>query len=71
MTVYISPFHIPGADHHFMCVRSGVIIAVGFGEPWISGNVNLLQGKVDLKFRIEGSKGELSPLRRLPLQYPA
>jgi hypothetical protein len=34
---------------------------VGFGEPWISGNVNLLQGKVDLKFRIEGSKGESSP----------
>jgi len=31
---------------------------LGFGEPWISGNVNLLQGKVDLKFRIEGAKGE-------------
>ena len=30
----------------------------GFGEPWISGNVNLLQGKVDLKFRIEGAKGK-------------
>jgi hypothetical protein len=44
-----------------------VIIAVGFGEPWISGNVNLLQGKVDLKFRIEGSKGEPRPLRLLPL----
>lgn len=28
----------------------------GFGEPWISGNVNLPQGKVDLKFRIKGDK---------------
>lgn len=28
----------------------------GFGEPWISGTVNLLSGKVDLKFRIQGSK---------------
>ncbi|KAJ9091176.1 hypothetical protein QFC20_007710, partial [Naganishia adeliensis] len=27
-----------------------------FGEPWISGNVNLPQGKVDLKFRIKGDK---------------
>jgi hypothetical protein len=29
----------------------------GFGEPWISGTVNLMQGKVDLKFRVTGSKG--------------
>ena len=44
---------------------------LGFGEPWISGNVNLLQGKVDLKFRIEGAKGEctvcfLSKIPRSP-----
>lgn len=34
---------------------------VGFGEPWISGNVNLPQGKVDLKFRIRGDKGTPVP----------
>lgn len=28
----------------------------GFGEPWISGTVNLMQGKVDLKFRIQGTQ---------------
>lgn len=33
----------------------------GFGEPWISGNVNLPQGKVDLKFRIKGDKGTFGP----------
>jgi hypothetical protein len=33
---------------------------LGFGEPWISGSISLLQGKVDLKFRIEGNKGNRS-----------
>ncbi|KAK4687627.1 cytochrome c oxidase assembly factor 1, partial [Tremellales sp. Uapishka_1] len=28
----------------------------GFGEPWVSGTINLMQGRVDLKFRIKGSK---------------
>ncbi|TXT10927.1 hypothetical protein VHUM_01678 [Vanrija humicola] len=28
----------------------------GFGEPWIHGSINLMQGRIDLKFRIEGSK---------------
>ncbi|KAF8575786.1 DUF1783-domain-containing protein [Ramaria rubella] len=27
------------------------------GEPWIDGSINLLQGNVDVSFRIEGSKG--------------
>ncbi|KAK1927482.1 cytochrome oxidase complex assembly protein 1-domain-containing protein [Papiliotrema laurentii] len=26
------------------------------GDPWISGNVNTMQGRVDLKFRIKGDK---------------
>lgn len=30
----------------------------GFGEPWIGGSVGLMQGKVDLRFRIRGSEGE-------------
>ncbi|KAL7423376.1 cytochrome oxidase assembly protein 1 [Cryptotrichosporon argae] len=28
----------------------------GFGEPWISGGINLMQGRVDLKFRIQGAR---------------
>jgi len=27
------------------------------GEPWIAGGINLLQGKVDVSFRIRGTKG--------------
>lgn len=27
------------------------------GAPWISGTINLMQGRVDLSFRIRGSKG--------------
>ncbi|KIR32620.1 hypothetical protein I352_05047 [Cryptococcus deuterogattii MMRL2647] len=27
------------------------------GSPWISGTINLMQGRVDLSFRIKGSKG--------------
>ncbi|KDQ14124.1 hypothetical protein BOTBODRAFT_32912 [Botryobasidium botryosum FD-172 SS1] len=27
------------------------------GDPWISGAINLLQGNVDLSFRVKGSKG--------------
>ncbi|WOO85190.1 Cytochrome c oxidase assembly factor 1 [Vanrija pseudolonga] len=28
----------------------------GFGEPWIHGSINLMQGRIDLKFRVEGSQ---------------
>jgi len=27
------------------------------GEPWIAGAINLLQGKVDVSFRVRGNKG--------------
>jgi len=27
------------------------------GEPWIDGAINLLQGNVDVSFRVRGSKG--------------
>ncbi|OCF32283.1 hypothetical protein I317_07133 [Kwoniella heveanensis CBS 569] len=27
------------------------------GQPWISGTINLMQGRVDLSFRIKGDKG--------------
>ncbi|WRT65631.1 uncharacterized protein IL334_002576 [Kwoniella shivajii] len=27
------------------------------GQPWISGTINLMQGRVDLSFRIRGDKG--------------
>ncbi|KAI9632559.1 cytochrome oxidase complex assembly protein 1-domain-containing protein [Dioszegia hungarica] len=30
---------------------------LGIGEPWISGSINMMQGRVDLSFRIIGSKG--------------
>lgn len=26
------------------------------GDPWISGNVNTMQGRVDLSFRVTGDK---------------
>jgi hypothetical protein len=29
------------------------------GDPWINGSVNMMQGKVDMSFRVKGSKGEL------------
>ncbi|GFZ42646.1 hypothetical protein JCM24511_00363 [Saitozyma sp. JCM 24511] len=28
-----------------------------FGQPWTSGTINMMQGRVDLKFRIQGSRG--------------
>lgn len=27
------------------------------GDPWITGKVNLMQGRVDLKFRVKGDNG--------------
>ncbi|WWC97032.1 hypothetical protein V866_003909 [Kwoniella sp. B9012] len=27
------------------------------GQPWISGTINLMQGRVDLSFRVKGDKG--------------
>ncbi|KAK8861508.1 hypothetical protein IAR55_002329 [Kwoniella newhampshirensis] len=27
------------------------------GQPWINGTINLMQGRVDLSFRIQGNKG--------------
>ncbi|KAG8782936.1 hypothetical protein FRC15_006021 [Serendipita sp. 397] len=30
--------------------------AVGFGDPWISGSINIPAGHVDLSFRVQGSK---------------
>lgn len=29
-----------------------------FGEPWIAGNINLMQGRIDVKFRMKGDKQE-------------
>ncbi|EIW66621.1 hypothetical protein TREMEDRAFT_74761 [Tremella mesenterica DSM 1558] len=29
----------------------------GFGDPWISGSINNMQGHVDLSFRVRGSHG--------------
>lgn len=30
----------------------------GFGEPWIAGAINLMQGRIDVKFRMRGDKQE-------------
>ncbi len=30
----------------------------GFGEPWIAGGINLMQGRIDVKFRMRGDKQE-------------
>ncbi|KAI5449340.1 cytochrome oxidase assembly protein 1 [Naganishia albida] len=52
-------YQLRNSDEVRALVGSGVRYAEnwwGFGEPWISGNVNLPQGKVDLKFRIKGDK---------------
>lgn len=27
------------------------------GDPWIRGNINMMQGRVDIKFRLKGQKG--------------
>ena len=37
-------------------IRHHPLIAV-LGDPWISGTVNIMQGRVDLKFRVKGDKG--------------
>ncbi len=33
------------------------------GDPWISGNVNTMQGRVDLKFRVKGDQGKIDDFR--------
>jgi cytochrome c oxidase assembly factor 1 len=38
----------------------GRLISV-LGDPWITGKVNTMQGRVDLKFRVKASKGGWFP----------
>lgn len=28
------------------------------GNPWVDGKISMMQGKVDLSFRVKGEKGE-------------